>query len=286
MKEKKSIMLKIGVGASLLGLFVGSVAGPTIVKIKNNMDIEKWTEYDENVIGEYMPYFGITEKGLAEKLILDDNPIPIVLGSMSEQSRQYVVDGINALDIVSDKINYTIYDAKDFEKKNGVRYICIEMCDSIADHLGGRTSYKIDNYSGEILMPIKIQIDKMYEDAYFDESYTQSVLTTIVQHELLHTLGFKDIYDLEQRNNTIMYYNLTSNSPRTLTQRDIDIISQVYDGKKSADKTPSSESIVPTSYYYDAKNNVVNYIRAKHSATDTKKQQTTGLKSKDEEKER
>lgn len=281
MKKDNNVFMKIGIGASVLGLFIGGLAGTTIVKIKNNKDIEKWKKYDKSVIGDNIRYFALTEEGVVQKMVLDGEPIPVVIKDMDELSKRYVIDGINTLDNISEKINYNIYDEKDFDTKKNKKYISIEMCDKIEEHVGGRTYYTYDKYSGEIAFPITIKLDKKFADCYWNEDYTQSVLTTIVQHELLHTLGFTDLYDKNEQKNTVMFYNIDGNSVPDYTQRDKNIISQVYDGKEIYDLNENNETASPVSYYYDAKNNVVNCIHQNSNrlmASDTLKNRETTQK--------
>lgn len=272
-KDKtKDLFMKVGIGASMLGILVGGVGGPTIIKIRNDKIVDNSKEYDRSVIGDNIRYFALTEKGVVQKMVLDGEPIPVVIKDMDALSKQYVINGINTLDNISEKINYNIYDEKDFDTKKNKKYISIEMCDEIGDHLGGNTHYTYDKYSGEISFPISIKLDKKFADGYWDEAYTQSVLTTIVQHELLHTLGFTDLYDANEQKKSIMYYSLDYKSVHDYTQRDKDIIASVYDGKEVYDLNINSTGADPVSYYYDAKNNVINCIHTnKTSSTKLKK---------------
>lgn len=268
--KNKDLFMKVGIGASMLGVLVGGVGGPAIIKIRNDKIVENSKECDKSVIGNYIRYFALTEEGVVQKMVLDGEPIPVVIKDMDELSKQYVIDGINSLDNISEKINYTIYNEKDFDIKKNKKYISIEMCDEVGDHLGGTTHYTYNKYSGEISFPISIKLDKKFADGYWDEAYTQSVLTTIVQHELLHTLGFVDLYDINEQKKSIMYYNFDYKSVKDYTQRDKDIIASVYDGKQVYDLNGKSTNINPVSYYYDAKNNVINCVRTNKTSSSTR----------------
>lgn len=256
MKQKKDILIKIGVGVGCLGLIAGMVIGfPFAVKEKNYRDEIKWKEYDKNTFGEYEKYFYKTENGLVKKLVLNKDPIPIIIGNMSEESRQYVIDAIKELDNISEKINYKIYDAKNFKKTDNLRYISIEINNDVTESIGGTTNIYSIKHTGEIIMPIQIVINQKYEDAFFDYDYTQSALTTIVKHELLHTLGLKDLYDIEEREQSIMYYSIDNLSQKTFTERDKEVISYCYDGKVDVQVQKPLNNII---YYYNEREKVIN----------------------------
>ena len=200
---------------------------------------------DQQCFGEYIDDFKTNSFGRPLRLPLDENPIAVVIDAENDQTKQYIIDGINALDEISTNINYTIFDSKDFEFSRNVNYINIKMVDEITNTKSGDTagiaSYTYNNNTALIDYPINIQIEKYFAEGYWDLYQTKSVLTTIVQHELMHTLGFKDLYKPEDITRSIMYYQVGIGTPITFTQEDINKIQYCYDGKTIAQTTQPSE---------------------------------------------
>ena len=201
-----------------------------------------------------------SERGDILRLPIDKNPIPVILGDMDEKTKDYIVEGINCLDNISENINYTIFDADDFNVKNNIDHISIEMVDSLNDYglssAAGVTNFNYNQRTAEILYPIDIKIENYYAEGFWDAEYTQSVLTTIVKHELMHTLGFKDLYRADDKNRSIMYYGLEYNSQKTFTKEDIEKIQYCYDGKEVATVTHPNEILIANySSYLDSLKN-------------------------------
>ena len=96
-------------------------------------------------------------------------------------------------------------------------------------------------FASVINFPINIQIENYFAEGYWDQNQTKSVLTTIVQHELMHTLGFKDLYKYEDQKRSIMYYEVGVGTPMTYTQEDINKIQYCYDGKTVATTAQPTE---------------------------------------------
>lgn len=254
MEIKRKFLISFIVPASAVATAIGlPFAGAYYI---NNFTNQK---VDNSKFEKYADDFMKSDNGDILRLPIDKNQIPVILRDMDEQTKTYVVDGINALDNISENINYTIYDASKFDTKSNVEYISIEMVDGLTDYgkssdAAGCTFFSYDKHSAEILYPIDIKIENYYADGFWDSEYTQSVLTTIVKHELMHTLGFKDLYEEEDRNRSIMYYALGVGTPQTFTQEDIEKIQYCYDGKEVATVTrPNQLLIANYSSYLDSK---------------------------------
>lgn len=250
----KKILISIAAPTAAIGTLVGMpIAAVKITDMILNPEV------DNSKFEKYADDFMKSDNGDILRLPIDKNPIPVILRDMDEQTKTYVVDGINALDNISENINYTIYDASKFDIKSNVEYISIEMVDGLTDYgkssdAAGCTFFSYDKHSAEILYPIDIKIENYYADGFWDSEYTQSVLTTIVKHELMHTLGFKDLYEEEDRNRSIMYYALGVGTPQTFTQEDVEKIQYCYDGKEVATVTrPNQLLIANYSSYLDSK---------------------------------
>ncbi len=233
---------------------IGTLVGMPIAAVKLT-DMLLNPEVDNSKFEKYENDFLKTNRGDIIRLPIDENPIPVVLGDMDKKTKEYIVEGINCLDNISENINYTIFDADDFNVKSNVKHISFEVVDTITDSsptTAGNTTFKYSNRTAEILYPIEIKIEDSYADWFWDAEYTQSVLTTIVKHELMHTLGFKDLYNEEDKNRSIMYYGLANDSPSTYTQEDIEKIQYCYDGKEVATTShPNKVEILNYSNYLD-----------------------------------
>lgn len=225
--------LKVYMCATAMGLVASMIASPFWVKGIINHQREKWAKYDEETFGEYDQYFYKTDSGLIQKMIVDKKSIPVIIGDMDEQYKQYILDAITSLDDLSTNINYSVYDAKTCNIKDFSKYISINFEENLESTCGGVTSFKYNHITGEIDFPITIKLNKNYAEAFFDEEYTQSVLTTIVKHEMMHTLGLKDLYDESERGQSIMYYQITNTD---FTERDKQLISYCYDNVKEDDQ--------------------------------------------------
>ena len=249
---KKKLLISIVAPAAAIGTIVGMPFA-----------VEKllYPEVDNSKFEKYADDFLKTENGDILRLPIDENPIPVVLGNMDKKTKEYIVEGINCLDNISENINYTIFDADDFNVKNNIDHISIEMVDSLTEYgqsitSAGITTFKYNKHTAEILYPIDIKIENYYAEGFWDAEYTQSVLTTIVKHELMHTLGFKDLYEADDKNRSIMYYGLGYNSQKTFTKEDIEKIQYCYDGKEVATVTHPNEILIANySSYLDSLKN-------------------------------
>ena len=246
----KKILISIAAPTAAIGTLVGMpIAAVKITDMLLNPEV------DNSRFEKYADYFLKTNRDDIVRLPIDKNPIPVVLGDMDEKTKDYIVEGINCLDNISENINYTIFDADDFDVKSNVKHISVEVVDTIADSApsaAGETTFKYSNRTAEILYPIEIKIEDTYTDWFWDADYTQSLMTTIVKHELMHTLGFKDLYEYSAKNESIMYYAVADDSCSTYTQEDIEKIQYCYDGKEVATTThPNEVAILNYSTYLD-----------------------------------
>lgn len=225
-----NLCLSVGITSLTIGLPIAITANADKIKdMIHPVDNTTYLKYEDDFLK--------SDRGDILRLPIDKNPIPVVLGEMDEQTKEYIVDGINALDEISENINYTIYDYNDFDKPSDLKYISFNMIDEIYSENSdpaGRTYIRWNENTAEIQYPIRIELENYYADGYWDKEYTQSVLTTIVKHELMHTLGFRDLYKDEDISRSIMFYQIGPLTQRTFTEEDIEKIQYCYDGKEIA----------------------------------------------------
>ena len=238
-----NLSLTVGASSLVIGLPIAITANiDKIEDMVHPVDNTPYLKYEDDFLK--------SNRGDILRLPIDENPIPVVLGEMDEQTKEYIVDGINALDEISENINYTIYDYNDFDKPSDLKYISFNMIDEIYSENSdpaGVTYISWDENTAEIKYPIGIELENYWAEGYWDEEYTQSVLTTIVKHELMHTLGFRDLYKDEDRSRSIMYimyYQLGPLTQRTFTEEDIEKIQYCYDGKEVATTSHPNQIIL------------------------------------------
>ena len=161
-------------------------------------------------------------------LPLNDNPIAVVLDSFGEEHKKLAVDAINSLDQISENVNYTILDKDDIKIKQKIH---ISLVDNLSEEkqAGGQATYTYNETTGKINFPIDIYLDP--DCIKFTSTETgENMFTTVVKHEMLHTLGFKDIYDESLKNSTVMYYSINDdNRALDYTPSDKINIQTIYD---------------------------------------------------------
>lgn len=169
-----------------------------------------------------------TKSGKIAKLKLTNNPIAVILKDLDEKSKQIAIAAINQLDEISENINYQIFEN---ENVSISQQIIISEDNSLIEKLGawGQTVFTLGSQSGTIYYPIYITFDK---ESIISQSQTigTDILPSVIKHELLHSLGFEDIYDYRDKYDTIMYYK-TINANRALdyTESDKYYIKKIYD---------------------------------------------------------
>lgn len=199
---------------------------------------------DQQRFGKFADDFN-KSKQTGRPLRLDTkDTIKVVLeNGFSEQDRQNIVNGINGLSEICPNIKYDVLPK--YETAQKAIYFSVAGVENMSN-AAGTTHIMYDGYSCEIALPIYIDLRADLLDAYWDTSFTNSALTTIVKHELMHTLGFDDIYDESRKDDTIMYYSLNPNVT-TFTDEDVEKINYVYGDRVVATTAkPNSICLYPS----------------------------------------
>ena len=146
--------------------------------------------------------------------------------AFSDYQKEQIVDGITKLDNILDGINYTVT----FEDKDVKKAINITSADSLKNNSAlAETKVFINNFSAKIVYPVTIVVN--------NESlkYYPRALSGVIQHELLHTLGFTDLHGSDHVG-YLMYYSYYSTNK--YSPEELAILNQVY----SKDYTGLKES--------------------------------------------
>ncbi|MGN1213233.1 MAG: hypothetical protein ACI4TZ_04255 [Christensenellales bacterium] len=158
----------------------------------------------------------------------DKNLDVIIDESFNDTQKQNIKNAIEELDVDLKGVNYNILLDSDKAGKK-----CINITNQYYTDDSNAiafTEMDINNIYGNVIFPVQISIfsdkyDSIYDDPNFDKKY----MSATVKHEMLHVLGFKDVYDSEYQNKTIMYGELNSRTKLfDLSQADKDMVNTVY----------------------------------------------------------
>ena len=148
--------------------------------------------------------------------------------NFSSEQKQCIKNAVEELDVELTGVTYKV--ELDNSKK-AFKSININKAERDSGYGLAVTKVNSTGFWGYINYPIKmdVQIDKIVPQENLDKNDTD-YLKGIIKHEMLHTLGFVDIYDSAERNKTIMYYESEkgSNYIHDLTAKDLEMVNTVY----------------------------------------------------------
>ncbi|MBE7082900.1 MAG: hypothetical protein E7378_04455 [Clostridiales bacterium] len=171
-------------------------------------------------------------------LPLNENPIAVVLEGFDVQARNQAAAAIEQLDQISEAIDYVILDRDDAHITQKITIDGGEFFDHSQTSALGVTYLRFNNHTGEIQYPINIEIDRAC--TFLQDSSGQGILDHVIKHEMLHTLGFADMYQDEYQDKTIMYYALSADRDVTsFTELDELNIQRLYDEQYIKVETPT-----------------------------------------------
>ncbi len=155
-----------------------------------------------------MPYMLPIKNGMVELNILNQ---------FTEKQQKEIKTGIMELDDLAKGFNYTVSESNTHKEKA----INIELVPYSKDHSIATANSWSRIWGTTINYPITITFNENVIKTYSVD------LTQVIKHELLHTLGFNDLYDKEDMDH-VMYYQAVGNS---LNDEEINALNTVYDGK-------------------------------------------------------
>ena len=156
-------------------------------------------------------------------------PITVTLAnSFSEKEKEQIVDAINALDEISPNLNYTIIDSPNISIMADIN---INKEDKLETPLALATTTLEYNNKAKITYPIYIDIDQSFSNYFANIDIKENdILSLVVKHEMMHTLGFADLYGKEHFDKSIMWYSTENfDVVKDYTERDKECINKIYD---------------------------------------------------------
>ena len=156
-------------------------------------------------------------------------PITVTLAkSFSEKEKEQIVDAINTLDEISPNLNYTIIDSPNISIMADIN---IDKYDDLVSPMALATTSLKYNQKAQITYPIFIDINEPFSTCFENIDIKENdTLSYVVKHELMHTLGFCDLYDEKHFDKSIMWYSTeNANVVSDYTERDKACINKIYD---------------------------------------------------------
>lgn len=215
----KNITEAIAISVAILGS-VTLVGGIKNGKMFDGIDKDRFLKTAFNV-----PMYLPVKNNVVKLNILDDFPT---------EQQQEIVKGIKKLDNYIDGFDYDIsFNDKELKKHINIR--AFRQNESNLENALAKTEYRFNTFTAQIKYPLTIRFDK-------GELYSSVDISAVIQHELMHTLGFTDLYD-EQYKDSLMYYSYNDNLEPN--QEEKQILKKLYGGKDNKSSI-QYEVILPT----------------------------------------
>lgn len=167
--------------------------------------------------------------GVPITLPVNKNEIQVLIDKeFSDEQKNCIAKAIDEFDFDVKGVNYKIeLDPSKAQKKS----IRIGRVANDSNNGLAVTDLKSRGYFGYFQFPINIdvQVEKIMPTNLPTED-NQRYLSSVIKHEMLHTLGLKDIYDKSMKSETLMY-GINDNDGTTLydlSESDKQIVNTVY----------------------------------------------------------
>ena len=225
---------------------VGFAAGFCGLKAINDAITSSKVEDDKQKYGAMYDLMLTNKSGRVISLPKSEKPITIQLAeNFSDSEKSQLISAINALDDISPNLNYKLLDSSNYTVSAN---ITVAKGDLLKQSALAQTNFKYDN-NAQITYPISIEFKKSFSDYYADTaSATDNLLCRVMKHEMMHTLGFADLYDEKHFDKSIMWYSINNaDVVDDFSERDKACINKLYD----------DESILieyPQAMYFTANN--------------------------------
>lgn len=166
--------------------------------------------------------------------IPDNTPLDVVIDeNFSEKQKETIVEAISTLDDKLDGVNYNIIlNAQAPDKQ------CISVLkdQTKTENYLGVTYAKYPLFATFIKYPINVSINVDYIEKEFKSKIAgiktyDEYLGSIVKHEMLHTLGLRDLYDDASYGKSIMHGYTGTKSLNDPSQEELTVLNTVYPAK-------------------------------------------------------
>ena len=158
-------------------------------------------------------------------------PIKIRAINASEQDKRDIEQALNEITEICPDIRYTLLSNDNYIVEQDITIHSDVMLD--AENYG-TCSLTYNQNTAKLQYPITIEMSANLDNIY-SSTDDSTLYSYVLKHELMHTLGFCDLYEDKYFNETIMYYQALSNSDiTTFTDKDENNIRQLYSNSKVA----------------------------------------------------
>lgn len=223
-----------------VSFFIGiSVSVATSIKI-NMAENNKIRQTEREKYRDLLPFLMETQDGVPIKAKVK-NPILISINLTGEERKQ-VIKAIQDLDKISNTLNYKILDN---ERNSIYADINISVDTNLLNSKGAfeNTSIEYNTRTGYLKYPMNITIDDTVANYY--SSNGVSLVEYVIKHEMMHTLGFKDIYDKQYFDKTIMWHSIDNEmNLDNFSSLDVKNIKTMYDQNQITVTKPENMNIV------------------------------------------
>ena len=135
--------------------------------------------------------------------------ILVVLHDFTEKEKYYVKQSIREIDYLSDNLNYVFSDEENFETDQVLNIY--NNCE-LDGNAAGQFKVNLDERSATMQYPLEISLEGGLIN-YVDEfDRDVRLLSAVVTHEVMHTLGFNDLRTDRWLGQSIMYWNIDDSS--------------------------------------------------------------------------
>lgn len=224
MKKKKYL-----VTLTFAGIF-GFELGYIGTELYNLFLTPKLVEKDKQTYGEIYDLMLKTKSGRVLTLKDYKKPITVKIGDFSDKEKEQIIESITRIDNISSNINYKILNSSDKSVSANISILKENKLKS--ETALAITHYRYNN-NAKIVYPLTISIKQSFAEKFNEDISDDSerqLLSHVVKHELMHTLGFKDLYEPKEFYESIMWNTINNyQKVNDLTQRDIDCIKKIYD---------------------------------------------------------